>query len=59
MLKRVLETQSSQHIMMETFMMMQVAYGQLLDSLITDVAALKVDFSEYRSSFPPPPPLDD
>ena len=45
MLERVLETQSSQHIIMETFMMTQAAHRQLLDFLISDVAALRVDFS--------------
>jgi len=58
MLERVLETQSSQHIILETFMTAQVAHGQLFDDLISNVAALRVDFTEYRSSFPPPPPLD-
>ena len=40
-------------------MMTQAAHEQLLDSLIPDVAALRVDFSKYRSSFLPPCPLDD
>ena len=44
--------------MMETFMTTQVAHGQLLDELISNVAALRADFSEYRSVFPPPPPYD-
>ena len=44
--------------MMKTFMMTQAAHGQLLDGLIAKVAALRVDFSEYRSAFPPPPPFD-
>ena len=43
---------------METFMTTQAAHGQLLDGLITEVAALRVDFSEYRSAFPPSPPFD-
>ena len=59
MLERVLETQSSQHIMMEIFMTTQAAYEQLLDSFISDVAALRADFSKCRSSFPPPTPSDD
>nr|POF11066.1 hypothetical protein CFP56_76580 [Quercus suber] len=42
--------------MMETFMTTQAAHGQLLDGLIADVAALRAEFSEYRSAFPPPPP---
>lgn len=46
------------HDMMETFMMTQTTHGQLLDELITKVAALRSDFTEYRRSFPPPPPLD-
>ena len=44
--------------MMETFMMTQAAHVQLLDELIVEVAALRVDFSEYRAAFPPPPPSD-
>ena len=36
----------------------QAAYGQLFDKLISNVAALRADFSEYRSAFPPPPPYD-
>ena len=44
--------------MMETFMTTQAAHGQLLDGLIAEVAALRADFSEYRSAFPPPPPSD-
>ena len=42
--------------MMETFMNTQAAHGQLLDKLIIEVASLRVDFTEYRSAFPPPPP---
>ena len=59
MLETLLETQSSQHTIMETFTTTKVTHGQLLDSLIFDLAALRPDFSEYRSSFPPPPPSDD
>ena len=44
--------------MMETFMTTQAAHGQLLNKLITEVAALRVDFTEYRNAFPPLPPLD-
>ena len=44
--------------MMETFMKTQEAHGQLLDGLITEVAALRAEFSEYSSAFPPPPPSD-
>jgi len=36
----------------------QAAHGQLLDGLIAEVAALRADFSEYSSAFPPPPPSD-
>ena len=36
----------------------QVAHGQLLDELITEVIALRANFSKYRSAFPPPPPFD-
>ena len=44
--------------MMETFMSTQAAHGQLLDELLIEVAALRTDFDEYRSAFPPPPPSD-
>ena len=44
--------------MMETFMTTQAAHGQLLDELLTEVAALTIDFDEYRSAFPPLLPLD-
>ena len=44
--------------MMQTFMMTDTAYGQLLDELITEVVALRSDFTEYWRSFPPPPPSD-
>ena len=36
----------------------QAAHGQILDGLITEVVALRVDFSKYKSAFPPPPPSD-
>ena len=42
--------------MMETFMTTQVAHGQLIDELLTKVTALRADFAEYMSTFPPPPP---
>ena len=48
----------SLHAMMETLMMTQEAHGQLLDNLLTEVASLRDDFSEYRSSFPPLTPPD-
>ena len=44
--------------MMESFMTTQTTHGQLLDELLIEVAALKADFAEYRSVFPPPPPSD-
>ena len=47
------------HAMMESFMTTQTAHGQLLDELMTEVAALRADFAEYRSVFPPPPPSND
>jgi len=37
----------------------QVAHGQLLDELLTEVASLRADFMDYRSTFPPPPPFED
>ena len=42
----------------ESFMTTQVAHGQLLDELITELVALLANFSEYRSVFPPPAPFD-
>ena len=41
--------------MIETFMTTQVAHGQLLDELITEVTALRANFLKYRRAFPPPP----
>ena len=46
----------SLHAIMESFMTTQAAHGQLIDDLFTEVAALRTNFAEYRSSFPP---LDD
>ena len=43
---------------MEPFMTTQTAHGQLIDELLTGVAALRDDFAEYRRAFPPPPPFD-
>ena len=48
----------SLHATMETFMTTQVAHGQLLDELITEVIALRANFTEYRNSFPPIPSSD-
>ena len=44
---------------MEIFMTTQATHGQLFESLIIDVATLRVEFNKYRGSFPPPSPLDD
>ena len=44
--------------MMKTFMTTQEAFEQHQDQLITKVAALRVDFFQYKSVFPPPPPSD-
>ena len=48
----------SLHAMMESFMTTQTTHGQLLDELVIEVAALRADFVEYRSVFPPPSPSD-
>ena len=45
--------------MMQSIMTTQAAQGQLLNELLTEVASLRADFSDYRSSFPPPPPFED
>ena len=42
--------------MMETFMTTQATHRQLIDELLIEVAALRVDFAKYRSTFPTPPP---
>ena len=44
--------------MMESFMTTQTAHGQLIDELLTDVAAFRVDFAKYWSAFLPLPPYD-
>ena len=49
----------SLHAMMKSFMTTQVAHGQLLNELLTEVASLKADFMEYMSAFPPPSPFED
>ena len=36
----------------------QTAHGQLINELLTEVAALRADFAEYRSAFQPPLPFD-
>ena len=43
---------------MESFMTTQAAHRQLLDELITKLAALIANFSKYRSVFPPLAPSD-
>ena len=43
---------------MKTFMTTQAAYGQLIDELLTEVVALRADFAENKSDFPPPLPFD-
>ena len=45
--------------MMDSFMTTQAAHGQLIDELLTKVAALRANFAEYRTAFPPPRPFDD
>nr|POE48501.1 hypothetical protein CFP56_67174 [Quercus suber] len=44
--------------MLQSIMMTQAAQGQLLDELLTEIASLQADFSNYRSFFPPPPPFE-
>ena len=44
--------------MTEMFMTTQAAHGQLLNELLAEFTSLRTDFDEYRSAFPPPPPLD-
>ena len=44
--------------MMETFMTTQTTHGQLIDELLTKVAILRANFTEYRNAFPLPPPFD-
>ena len=51
-------TPLSLRAMMESFMTTQTAHGQLIDELLTGVAAVRDDFAEYRRAFPPPPPCD-
>ena len=48
-------TPLSLQAMMKTFMTTQVAHVQLIDEILTEVVALRADFAEYRSAFPPPP----
>ena len=45
--------------MMESFMTTQIAHGQLIYELLTEMAALRADIAEYSSAFPPLSPSDD
>ena len=49
----------SLYAMMESFMTTQAAHVQFLDELLTEVASLRANFAEYRSTFPPPSPSND
>ena len=49
----------SLYAMMESFMTTQAAHVQFLDELLTEVASLRANFAEYRSTFPPLSPSDD
>ena len=44
--------------MIETFMTTRVTHRQFINELLTEVAALRADFAEDRSAFPPSPPFD-
>ena len=44
--------------MMETFMTTKAAHEQLIDELLTEVTALRANFTENGSAFPPPLPSD-
>ena len=44
--------------MMETIMMTQAAYRQLLYGLFAEVATLRADLVVYRRAVPPSPPSD-
>ena len=45
--------------MLQSIITTQAAQGQLLDELLTKVASVRVDFSDNRIFFPPPPPFED
>ena len=42
--------------MMETIMMTQAAYGQLLYGFFAEVTALRANLVDYRCAVPPSPP---
>ena len=45
--------------MMQSIMTTQAAHGQLLDEQLTEVVLLRVDFTDCKGVFPPPPPFED
>ena len=49
---------SSIHRDLDIVMTVQAAHGQLLVDVLTELQALRADFSSFRWS-PPPPPFDD
>ena len=44
--------------MIKTIMMTQAAYGQLIDGLLVEVAAARVNLANYRRPVPPSLPSD-
>ena len=50
---------SSMHTLLETCLTIQVAHGQILLDLLTEVAALRADLAHARGSTPPAPPSDE
>ena len=44
--------------MLETVMTVQVAHGQLMVDMLTELQSLRADLTSIRRS-PPPPPFDD
>nr|POF20177.1 hypothetical protein CFP56_56864 [Quercus suber] len=48
----------SLHAMMETIMMTQATYRQLLHGLLAKVAAFRTDVADYKRHVPPSPPSD-
>ena len=49
---------SSIQSMLDTVMTVQVAHGQLLVDVLTELQALRADMASFRRSTPPPP-FDD
>ena len=49
---------SSIHRMLDTVMIVQAAYGQLLVDVLRELQALHADLASFRQS-PPPPLFDD